>query len=329
MKVIIKRMMILSLAISLTSLVNAQDNTFQTVGDWTTATNWSTGKVPVTTTIDVNPAIVQKMTIDADCTIPAGNTIIFWQGSTLQINDGKTLTIAGTLTMNGTIDPGGSESTWTCGELLEYGGESYNTVQIGTQCWMAENLNIGDKINSNSSSDNQADDDMIEKYCYGNIESNCGTYGGLYQWDEMMQYTTDVSTQGVCPTGWHLPSDTEWKTMEMQLGMSEAEADDTGFRGTDENIGSKMAGNAALWNGTGALETNSEFGDSGLAVLPGGSRNPNGSFGSQGGGAYLWSSTEVGSDASWYRALFYDGTVVFRNYDGKAFGYSVRCVRDD
>jgi hypothetical protein len=68
-----------------------------------------------------------------------------------------------------------------------YSGQIYNTVAIGYQCWLKENLNIGTRING---SQNQTDNGIIEKYCYDDNESNCDEYGGLYQWDEMMQYTT-------------------------------------------------------------------------------------------------------------------------------------------
>jgi uncharacterized protein (TIGR02145 family) len=111
--------------------------------------------------------------------------------------------------------------------------QSYWTVKIGNQCWFAENLNVGTMIDSLSEQKNNA---ILEKYCYRNFESNCNLYGGLYQWDEMMQYTTIESSRGLCPVGWHVPSDTEWKILEMQLGMSETEANKTGWRGTTEEV---------------------------------------------------------------------------------------------
>ena len=60
---------------------------------------------------------------------------------------------------------------------------------------------------------------IIEKYCYDNDPVNCATYGGLYQWDEMMQYTTQQGTQGICPAGWHLPTDAEWTILTDFLGV--------------------------------------------------------------------------------------------------------------
>jgi uncharacterized protein (TIGR02145 family) len=88
-------------------------------------------------------------------------------------------------------------------------------VAIGTQCWFKENLNIGTQINS---SQPQTNNGTIEKYCYNNDANNCDLYGGLYQWNEMMQYVTTEGTQGICPTGWHLPTDAEWTTLTTFLG---------------------------------------------------------------------------------------------------------------
>ncbi|MFT4535026.1 MAG: hypothetical protein ACJA1A_001388 [Saprospiraceae bacterium] len=95
----------------------------------------------------------------------------------------------------------------------------YKTVTVGTQNWMAENLNYGTQIDGIS---DQTDNSIKEKYCYADIPANCTTYGGLYQWDEIMQYETTGVIQGLCPIGWHIPTDDEWKTLEMALGMTQA-----------------------------------------------------------------------------------------------------------
>jgi uncharacterized protein (TIGR02145 family) len=86
---------------------------------------------------------------------------------------------------------------------VEYGGEIYPTILIGEQCWMAKNLNIGKRIDHVVKA---TDNDTIEKYCYLNLEEYCNYYGGLYQWDELMQYSTKGEGQGICPEGWNLPS---------------------------------------------------------------------------------------------------------------------------
>lgn len=92
-------------------------------------------------------------------------------------------------------------------------GRVYLTVQIGSQTWMAQNINVGVMIDSKKE---QTDNHkytvdyfkrpIIEKYCYDNLESNCNTHGGLYQWGEAMQYATKEKGQGICPDGWHIPS---------------------------------------------------------------------------------------------------------------------------
>ena len=141
-----------------------------------------------------------------------------------------------------------------------------------------------------------------------------------------MQYTTVDSSQGICPTGWHLPSDDEIKTMEMTLGMTQAEADMISDRGTDQ--GSQLAGNELLW-ANGSLDANAAFGSSGFAALPGGSSNILGgtSFSSY-YHALIWSSSESGVNA-WYRRLFFNNPKVYRSDDyGKSASFSVRCVQD-
>ncbi len=198
-------------------------------------------------------------------------------------------------------------------------GNVYNTVQIGGQCWMKENLRVGTRIDG---SQEMTSNSMIEKYCYDDDPANCEAYGGLYQWNEMMQYTTTPGIQGICPSGWHLPTDDEWKTMEMALGMSQSDADGLDYRGTDE--GEKMK-STSDWinNGNG---TNS----SGFTALPGGIRHSGGDFGGLGSNGYWWSSSErSGSIRSWYRLLNYDYDQVYRHKDHvKVRGLSVRCLKN-
>ena len=104
------------------------------------------------------------------------------------------------------------------GELYDArDGRVYRTVRIGTQWWMSENLNYGTRINGSL---NQTNNSIAEKYCFNNLESSCDTLGALYQWDEMMNYTAVRLNRGICPAGWHVPSDDEWKKLEIFLGMS-------------------------------------------------------------------------------------------------------------
>lgn len=209
-----------------------------------------------------------------------------------------------------------------CGDPLRDSrdGQVYPTVQIGTQCWMAENLNIGTRIDG---SGNQTDNNTIEKYCYNNSTSNCDTYGGLYQWDEMMQYVTTAGTQGICPPDWHLPTDAEWMTLEEEVeSTTGVNWNTTGWRGTDAGGNLKRAG-TTHWYSPNNGATNS----SGFTGLPGGYRSTGGTFGSLTYYAYFWSSSEDGSLA-WYRGLYYDYAQVGRDGSTQAYGLSVRCVRD-
>jgi len=212
--------------------------------------------------------------------------------------------------------------TWQCGDTIvaPRDGQVYNTVSIGTQCWMAENLNIGTRIDG---ANNQTDNSTIEKYCYGDDVINCDVYGGLYQWNEMMQYVTIESTQGICPSGWHIPTDDEIKTMEMALGMNQSEADYIGWRGTDEGGKMKEIGTTHWYSpNTGATNT------SGFTALPGGSLSSSGTFDYLGYNGGWWSSTEYSGTYVWLRYLDESYGQVFRNDSYKTHGLSVRCLKN-
>ena len=196
-------------------------------------------------------------------------------------------------------------------------GNVYNTVLIGSQCWMEENLRVGTRIDG---SVNMEDNGTIEKYCQNNDPVNCEVFGGLYQWNEMMQYTTQQGVQGICPTGWHLPTDVEWKQLEMQLGMSQSEADGTDMRGTDE--GKKLKSTSGWFqNGNG-------INSSGYTALPAGYRDAWGSLYGLSEGCFWWTSTETSTLKSWYHGLGYYSDGVLRREDYKDTGLSIRCIKD-
>jgi len=193
-------------------------------------------------------------------------------------------------------------------ETVPYAGKTYNTVQIGDQCWLKENLNVGTKINSDSLSDNQTDNGIIEKYCYDNDESNCATYGGLYQWDEAMQYTTQEGTIGICPSGWHIPTLAEFEALEDYVNDQAAPL-------VDESQ-----------NATAYTPTN----ETGFSALFAGHRNLiNGGFSYLGSVTYFWSSAERSSGQAHFRGLWDGGSDVFQNFNFKSFGFSVRCLNDE
>ncbi len=137
-----------------------------------------------------------------------------------------------------------------CGLLIDdRDGQIYSTVLIDDQCWMAENLNYGDQIDGMY---NQTNNSIIEKYCYNDLESNCDSLGGLYQWNELMEYTTEEGTQGICPDGWHVPSDMEWFQMANYLDPTVTNPALQSWQGTD--IGTQLleggsSGFEALFNG--------------------------------------------------------------------------------
>lgn len=184
-------------------------------------------------------------------------------------------------------------------------GKQYPTVMIGNACWMAKNMDIGAMIDG---SQNQSNNGDIEKYCYDNIELNCTSFGGLYQWDEMMQYVSDNGTQGICPGGWHIPTDVEYMELEMAVGMPQSEVIKTGLRGTDE--GTKLK----------------EGGSSGFEGLMGGYYS-GGQFFSKGSYGTFFSA-EGSANLAWTRYLFNDMDQVLRDKYEKSFAMSVRCVKD-
>ncbi len=177
-------------------------------------------------------------------------------------------------------------------------GQTYSTIDIGNQTWFSENLNYETPTNS---------------YLYDNNSANSYFYGRLYTWRAALS---------ACPVGWHLPSDDEWKIMEMALGMSQSEANKIGYRGTDEGEKMKSIGG---WSGNGN-GTNS----SGFNALPGGFREDWDFFSSLYGSAYFWSSTLHGSDAI-RRSNHRSSSIkdkVGRIYCNRNYCFSVRCLQD-
>ncbi len=202
---------------------------------------------------------------------------------------------------------------WTCG--LEFtdtrDGKAYNTVEIGSQCWMAENLNTGTMI---PGANNMENDSIIEKYCYDDSEANCDIYGGLYQWNEMMQYSTLEGSQGICPDGWHLPDFDEWQVLALYLGGN----------------GGKMKTTGTIENGTGLWHAPNEgaTNESGFSGLPAGYRI-NGSIGNLGFMAMFWTSTVQIEPKAYFRRLYRMDSILGMGYLNKECGFSVRCLLDD
>ncbi len=193
---------------------------------------------------------------------------------------------------------------------VTYYGKTYNTIQIGNQCWLKENLDVGAMINTNSSSDKQTNNGVIEKYCYDNDTSNCDKYGGLYEWNEAMQYVTSEGTQGICPDGWHIPTTSEFLILEafvkdLATNVVDVSQTTSGYTATNET---------------------------GFSALFAGYRyNDLGGFYGIGGRTCFWTSTESSSGNGAGRVLLgfdYSG-VLFGdgNYD-KNDGFCIRCLKD-
>ena len=207
---------------------------------------------------------------------------------------------------------------WQCGDPLEYQGYDYATVQIGEQCWFAENLRAqlyenGDAIPANLSENEWSSTTSGAVAVYNGDASNFDAFGRLYNWHAV------ADVRGLCPSDWHVPTDEEWMTMEVSLGMSENAANTTGWRGTDQATQMKTDYG---WHGDGS-GTNS----SGFAGLPGGYRHHDGFFSGFSFDGNWWSSSSDGDNA-WHRFLFYDFQEVSRGQFSQRRGVSVRCIQD-
>ena len=194
--------------------------------------------------------------------------------------------------------------------LIDSDGNTYPTITIGNQVWMAENLKVthyrnGDAIPNETDAGTWAGL-STGAYCwYDNDQTTNEKYGVLYNW-----YAVDDS-RGLCPEGWHVPTHAEWTTLTTYLGGTSV-------------AGGKMKATSDLWTSPNIAATNS----SSFSGLPGGYRGSDGSFYSIGSGGLWWSSTEYSSSGAWGRYLSYDdGTVYVYNYV-KRSGFSVRCLRD-
>ncbi len=214
-------------------------------------------------------------------------------------------------------------TTDSVGTMTDIDANTYRTVKIGNQWWMAENLKVthyrnGEAIpNVTDSTDWEAL--TTGAHCeYNNDVNNVATYGRLYNW-----YAVSDS-RNIAPAGWHVPTDAEWKQLEMALGMSQSQADVAGIRITAEGGKLKAVG-TAHWDSPNTGATN----ESGFSAMPGGERAGRAYY-NVGEYGNFWSSTvEAFFDGSaLYRYMYYRGSYIARNYEKKAHGCSVRCVRD-
>ena len=217
--------------------------------------------------------------------------------------------------------------------VQDYDGNVYNTVQIGSQCWTKENLRTTHYADGTSISQGNSTSTTTAYWYYPDDNaSNMPTYGLLYNWKALTRNSSSSSAipsgvQGICPTGWHVPSDAEWKQMEIAVGMSQSDADRTDWRGSIvarfcSNTGWPSSTNANAAGNTSAAGRNF----SGFSALPAGCHTS--SYNNFGSSAYFWSATENSSTGACVRHLGFNRAGVCRDNFGKSNGAAVRCVHD-
>jgi uncharacterized protein (TIGR02145 family) len=197
------------------------------------------------------------------------------------------------------------------GLVSDIDGNTYKTITIGTQTWMAENLRVGSYKDGTAIplvTDNTAWGNLTTPgYCWYNNDEAIykATYGALYNW-----YTVNTGT--LCPTGWHVPTDDEWTTL-------------TAYLGGESTAGGKLKETGtAHWISPNTGATN----ETGFTALPGGYRYSTGTYFNIGIYGTFWSSTGYSATDAWFRYMLYSNSIVKRDSDNKDYGFSVRCLRD-
>ncbi len=218
-----------------------------------------------------------------------------------------------------------------CGDNCTYGGVSYNTVVTGTQCWFKENLNVGAMITNLEIPVDPAptfnDPSTVSKWCFSDSLNYCDNEGGLYTWAEanaLPDYCNynlcgvPIPNQGICPSGWHIPTDAEFYTLENYL-TDAGQACDPARSGW----GCSGAGYALILGGS-----------SGFDAIGAGDHETTGQdsfFDKREPSAHLWSSTPFGPGYSYNRSLVFlyvPYEMVYRGWGLNNFGLSVRCLSD-
>jgi uncharacterized protein (TIGR02145 family) len=212
---------------------------------------------------------------------------------------------------NGELTGYGNEISFTTAAgITDVDGNVYETIQIGTQTWMKENLKTSKyrdgSVIPTGLSNNEWKNATTDAYAiYNNDAANNTTYGKLYNW------FTVADPRGLCPAGWHVPTDAEWTTLENFLGESPV-------------AGGKMKAVSSLWQSPNTGATN----ESGFSALPGGGRYGSGQYSGVGFYGGWWASSEYSSGAAWFRSLGFSFGSSARYDYGKHYGFSVRCLRD-
>jgi len=221
---------------------------------------------------------------------------------------------------------------------VDYGGITYHTVQIGNQCWMQENINLGTMIDGTLEQKNNG---MVEKFCYDDLESNCSEYGGLYQWAEAMQYLNGASNtsdwnpvptgpvRGICPAGWHIPTNDEWCTLVQTLEPGFNCIDSLWWYGDLASAYLREAG-TGHWNYPNYYADNS----SGFSARAGGlvstTQLEPSNFHFLGEEAYFFTSStsDVSPQYAKFWSMNYISLEMFHGFTYRPEGSSIRCIKD-
>lgn len=169
--------------------------------------------------------------------------------------------------------------------------QSYRTITIGEQIWMAQSMNYA-----------------ASGVCYQNNATYCSRFGRLYSWNDAMNTIQDsavLTPQSICPSGWHIPSKSEWNTMIQAVG------------------GEYLAGTALAWVGMKGTDIY------GFRALPAGGRDPSGSYRESGYNAVFWSASEYNKSNAWKQELQVGSATIYTTYSNKDWGFSVRCLQDN
>jgi uncharacterized protein (TIGR02145 family) len=211
---------------------------------------------------------------------------------------------------------------------ISYFNETYSIVEIGGQCWFANNLNSSYFRNGDLIPSGLFDSQWVNAgpaYSdYNNIASNSAVYGKLYNGLSI------IDERGICPTGWHVPSDCDWMYLENNCGMSSVDLDTAALnsnysRGDFQNVGGKLRSQSGWIAFNGITNTN----DFGFSALPGGYRNSGGSYGNLGINGYWWTSTPITNNILWVRRINpFDRGLNRGGFDYYQAGFSVRCIKD-
>lgn len=265
----------------------------------------STGGASIFYTMDGSAPTSSSTRYESPLTVSANATV-----NAIAVDGGMVTSSVGMATY--TISSGGPGSTIPWNNSVGYvelkdsrDGQVYRAVKIGAQTWMAENLNYR---NTSGSSDTVG-------VCYKNLDDSCSLFGRLYTWTEAMDGSSSSNgipsgVRGICPEGWHVPSDAEWSTLVRQV---------------DSTSSAIMLKSRSGW-----YYSVGGYDAYGFRGLPAGGRGTDGSFFSSGDFGYWWVATESDASKAWVRGLwsYAHCTSVLRDADLKARSFSLRCVQD-